>query len=90
MATSVSPCLLRHRVMRGDVSHHQGLTREFFSAQLHIFEIKGGSEGPRMIGREDTGTLSTNHMRAFRPSFSKAETGFKWDKVDRMVSGQSA
>jgi hypothetical protein len=30
-----------------------------------------------MIGREDTGTLLTNHMRAFRPSISKAETGFK-------------
>jgi hypothetical protein len=30
-----------------------------------------------MIGREDTGTLSTNHMRAFRPSISKANTGFK-------------
>ena len=30
-----------------------------------------------MIGRQDTGTLSTNHMRAFCPSFSKAETGFK-------------
>jgi hypothetical protein len=28
-----------------------------------------------MIGREDTGTLSTHHMRAFRPFFSKAETG---------------
>ena len=26
-----------------------------------------GTEGPHMIGREDTGTLSTNHMRAFRP-----------------------
>ena len=37
----------------------------------------GGSEGPHMIGREDTGTLLTNHMRAFRPSISKAETGFK-------------
>ena len=41
---------------------------------------KGGSEGPHMIGLEDTGTLSTNHMRAFRPSFSKAMTGFNtWD-----------
>ena len=29
-----------------------------------------------MIGRQDTGPLSSNHMRAFRPSFSKAETGF--------------
>ena len=28
-----------------------------------------------MIGREDTGTVSTNHMRAFSPVFSKAETG---------------
>ena len=36
-----------------------------------------GSEGPHLIGREDTGTLSTNHIRAFRPSFSKAETGFQ-------------
>jgi hypothetical protein len=26
-----------------------------------------GSEDPHMIGREDTGTLSTKHMRAFRP-----------------------
>ena len=31
---------------------------------------KGGSEDPHMIGRERT-------VRAFRPSFSKAETGFK-------------
>jgi hypothetical protein len=30
-----------------------------------------------MIGLKHTGTLSTNHMRAFRPSFSKAETGFQ-------------
>jgi hypothetical protein len=30
-----------------------------------------------MIGREDTGTFLTNHMRAFKPSFAKAETGFK-------------
>jgi len=30
-----------------------------------------------MIGREDTGTLSTNYMRAFRTSISKAETEFK-------------
>jgi hypothetical protein len=30
-----------------------------------------------MVGQEDTGTLSTNHVRAFRPSFSKAETGFQ-------------
>ena len=30
-----------------------------------------------MIGREDTGTLSTNRMRALRVAFSKAETGFK-------------
>ena len=36
-----------------------------------------------MIGREDTGTLSTNRMRALRVAFSKAETGFKrilWDR----------
>jgi len=30
-----------------------------------------------MIGRKDTGALSTNHMRACIPSLSKAETGFK-------------
>jgi hypothetical protein len=36
-----------------------------------------------MIGRENTGTLSTNHMRAFRPSFSKAETGFNSEGVTR-------
>ena len=37
---------------------------------------KGGSEGPRMIGRERTGILSVSHMRAFRPSVS--ESG-DWD-----------
>jgi hypothetical protein len=30
-----------------------------------------------LVGREDTVTLSTNHMRAFSDWFSKAETGFK-------------
>jgi hypothetical protein len=30
-----------------------------------------------MIGQEDTGMLSTNHVRGFRHSFSKVETGFK-------------
>ena len=30
-----------------------------------------------MIGRQRIGILSTNHMRAFRHSFSKAETRFK-------------
>ena len=30
-----------------------------------------------MIGRERTGILSTNHVRAFSASFSKAQTGFK-------------
>jgi len=30
-----------------------------------------------MIGRKDTGTLSANHMRAFRLSFFTAESGFK-------------
>jgi len=34
-----------------------------------------------LVGREDTGTLSINHMRAFRPSFSKAETEFKWRPI---------
>jgi len=46
---------------------------------------KGGSEGPHMIGRGDIGTLSTNHMRAFRPSFSKAETGFKATRAGKSV-----
>jgi len=55
------------------------LTRRVIGCHLNpvsAFE-KGGSEGPHLIGREGTGTLATNHMRAFRPSFSKAETGFK-------------
>jgi hypothetical protein len=33
---------------------------------------KGGSEGPSMIGRERTGILSPNHMKAFRPSSSES------------------
>jgi hypothetical protein len=36
-----------------------------------------------MIGREDTGTLSTNHMRTFRPCISKAETGFTLMSIER-------
>jgi len=36
-----------------------------------------------MIGRERTGILSTNHLRAFRHSISKAETGFKSFKDDK-------
>ena len=36
-----------------------------------------------MIGRERTGILSTNHMRAFRVAFSKAETGFKSKKLPK-------
>jgi len=32
-----------------------------------------------VLGRERTGILSPNHVRAFSFSFSKAETGFKRD-----------
>jgi len=56
----------------------QGLTLVHFSAQPEQFLNPvsafgtAGSEGPHMIGREDTGTLSTNHMRAFRPYGSES------------------
>jgi len=47
-----------------------------------------------MIGREDSGTLSTNHIRAFRHSFSKAVTGLKSLGIARhgehYVSGPTA
>jgi len=57
---------------------HPGLTALDFSALNPVSAFgNGGSEGPHMIGRDNAGTLSTNHMRAFRPSLSKAETGFK-------------
>ena len=68
---------LLHRVPRHGRARQKLLkiTQHFLEPSLRF--RKGGAEGPDMIGRERTGILSTNHMRAFNTSFSKAETGFK-------------